>query len=104
MGSLCGEHDYPQIFPADWKPATATAKELLDGAVWRRCALQSSSSSDYSMDSKEEDLHAATMEEVGLGHLQGPFTMRGLGRMLGFSQKIRPHTGYPREPKGSGDW
>ena len=39
---LHGEHDNPQIFPADWKPATATAKELLDGAVWRRCALQSS--------------------------------------------------------------
>ena len=74
---------YPQIFPADWKPATATAKELLDGAVWRRRALQSSSSVDDSMDSKEEDLHAATMEEVRLGHLQGPFTKQQIDERFG---------------------
>ena len=92
---LHGEHDYPQIFPA-----------AFDGAVWRRCALQASSSSDYSLDSKEEDLHAATMEEVGLGHLQGPFTKQQIderfGRMLGFSPTDSPSYRVPQRTRRFG--
>ena len=43
---LHGEHDYPNFFPYDWKPATSSSRELLDGALWRRRALQSNSAAD----------------------------------------------------------
>ena len=56
------------------------------------------------MDSKEEDLHAATMEEVGLGHLQGPFTKQQIDERFGkdawlFTKRFALIQGTPENPK-----
>ena len=63
---LHGEHDYPQIFSADWKPSFRwSSVEEVCLAVVEFVGLF------YGL---QGGLHAAAMEEVGLGHSQGPFT------------------------------
>ena len=69
---LYGEHDIPNGSSPDWKPAVATADELLDSAVWRRKALQSAS---LDMDVEQQnDLSVASLAEVEKGYLHGPLT------------------------------
>ena len=65
---LTGEPTPSPLFPLDWKPATASDSDLLSSSLWRRKALQATSSSDAGED-ESGGLHAATMEEVQLGHL-----------------------------------
>ena len=72
--SLSGSHTKPQNFPDDWKPATVSAEELAASAVWRRKALMGASSNADLEDGQQEDLHQATLKEVELGHLFGPYS------------------------------
>ena len=47
--------------------------ELLESSVWRRKALMGAEQSKVE-DSVQDDLHDATMKEVALGHLHGPYS------------------------------
>ena len=70
---LYGSHTKPPNFPDDWKPSVISVDELLHSSVWRRKALMSSRNSQLD-ESVQADLYEATMKEVELGHLHGPFT------------------------------
>ena len=70
---LHGSHSKPPNFPDDWRPALVSMEELLDSSVWRRKALMGSISSKLE-EQVQKDLHEATMKEVDLGHLHGPFS------------------------------
>ena len=100
---LTGEPDSSPLFPYDWKPATASADDLLASSVWRRKALQVKHSEDgHAMDT--QGLHAATMEEVSLGHLEGPFTERQLDEKFGkgawlFNKRFALQQGTAENPK-----
>ena len=100
---LTGEPDSSPLFPYDWKPATASADDLLASSVWRRKALQVKHSEDgHAVDT--QGLHAATMEEVSLGHLEGPFTERQLDEKFGkgawlFNKRFALQQGTAENPK-----
>ena len=79
---LYGTHSKPPNFPVDWRPASLSVTELLDSAVWRRKILMGSKGA---YDDTMEDLHAATMKEVELGHLHGPFSEREISEFFGTS-------------------
>ena len=70
---LYGIHTKPLNFPDDWKPSVVSADELLQSAVWRRKSLMSSQDTQLD-EAVQSDLYEATMKEVGLGHLHGPFS------------------------------
>jgi len=80
---LFGAHSKPPNFPDDWKPATVSAEELLTSAVWRRKALMSASSKTEFDEGQQEDLHLATMKEVDLGHLFGPYSESEMTEFFG---------------------
>ena len=63
----------PPNFPDDWKPSMVSVDELLQSAVWRRKALMGSQNSQLD-EAVQDDLYEATMKEVSLGHLHGPFS------------------------------
>ena len=96
--ALTGEHSVACNYPADWKPATATTQELLDSALWRRKSLQTTE------DEHSDSLHKATLEEVKLGHLQGPYTEDQIHAMFGkdtwlFTKRFALEQGTPEHPK-----
>ena len=68
---LHGAHDLPADREPYWNPATMDAVELLESAEWRRRSLMTESYNNRE-DTKQEDVHDATMQEMSLGHLQGP--------------------------------
>ena len=70
---LYGSHTKPPNFPDDWKPSLISVDELLDSSVWRRKALMGAEQAKAE-DSVQDDLHEATMKEVALGHLHGPYS------------------------------
>ena len=70
---LYGSHTKPPNFPDDWKPSVISVDELLQSSVWRRKSLMSSRNSQLD-EAVQADLYEATMKEVELGHLHGPFT------------------------------
>ena len=78
---LDGEHPRPPAQPHDWKPALTTADELCMEAVWRRRVLMADSSEQEL--EREKDLHTATLKEVKLGHLRGPFSEKQISEELG---------------------
>lgn len=79
---LHGSHTKPPNFPDDWRPSLISVEELLESSVWRRKALMTSDASR--LDAKtQEDLHTATMKEVELGHLHGPFTESEITKHFG---------------------
>lgn len=79
---LHGAHSKPPNFPDDWRPATVSVDELLSSALWRRKSLMSMA--DHVFDEKvQQDLHEATMKEVSLGNLQGPFTENEVSEYFG---------------------
>ena len=80
---LFGTHSKPPNFPDDWRPATISADELLASSVWRRKALMSASAKVELEEIQAEDLHQATLKEVELGHLFGPFTERQMSDFFG---------------------
>ena len=82
---LYGTHSKPPNFPVDWRPASLSVTELLDSAVWRRKILMGSKGA---YDDTMEDLHAATMKEVELGHLHGPFSEREISEFFGTSHRL----------------
>ena len=100
---LTGEPDSSPLFPHDWKPATTSSDDLLASSVWRRKALQVKHSEDgHSIDIQA--LHAATMEEVSLGHLEGPFSESQLDEKFGkgawlFNKRFALQQGTAENPK-----
>ena len=80
---LSGSHSKPPNFPDDWKPATVSAEELLSSAVWRRKVLMGASSKTEFDGAQQDDLHAATMKEVDLGHLFGPYSEAEMTEFFG---------------------
>jgi len=100
---LTGEPKPSPLFPFDWKPAVATKDELLASSTWRRKALQVKHSGD-GHETKNDELHEATMEEVKLGHLEGPFTERELDEKFGkngwlFNKRFALQQGTAENPK-----
>ena len=100
---LTGEPRPSPLFPFDWKPAVTTKDELLQSSVWRRKALQVKHS-DGKVEAKENELHQATMEEVKLGHLQGPFTEDQMNDLYGkggwlFNKRFALRQGSAENPK-----
>jgi len=100
---LTGEPDSSPLFPYDWKPATTSSDDLLASSVWRRKALQVKHSEDgHAIDTQA--LHAATMEEVSLGHLEGPFSESQLDERFGkgawlFNKRFALQQGTAENPK-----
>jgi len=100
---LTGQQAPSPLFPLDWKPATTSTEELVESSTWRRLALQAQSRKE---DNSGEDaaLNEATMEEVALGHLQGPFTEEQMDKKFGrgkwvFSKRFALQQGTPENPK-----
>ena len=97
---LYGEHDVPNSCSPDWRPATSTADELLDSAVWRRKAIQGASPD---LDEQQQrDLHDASIAEVEKGHLFGPMTEEQISNALGdtswiFSPRFAVYQGEERK-------
>ena len=79
---LYGCHTKPPNFPDDWKPSLISVDELLESAVWRRKALMGAEQSKVE-DSVQDDLHDATMKEVALGHLHGPYSEQEVAEHFG---------------------
>lgn len=77
---LVGEHTYPPNFPKDWRPASISREDLLESAPWRRQVLIDDACDVESQ--RDADLKEATLEEVGLGFLQGPFTEQQITDMF----------------------
>ena len=99
---LTGEPATSPLFPFDWKPAVASHEELLTSSVWRRKALQTRAGDGESQE--DVSLHEATLEEVKLGHLSGPFTEAQLDQKFGpagwlFNKRFALHQGTPENPK-----
>ena len=99
---VTGEPSSP-LFPFDWKPATASPEELLATSVWRRKALQVKHS-DGERETGSESLHEATLEEVKLGHLAGPFSEKQLDERFGkngwlFNKRFALEQGTAENPK-----
>ena len=99
---LSGSTTPSPLFPYDWKPATASAEELLESASWRRTALQVQSN-DQQQDHSQA-LHEATLEEVKAGHLQGPYSEAELDEKFGagcwlFTKRFALQQGNPENPK-----
>jgi len=68
---LVGQHDTPKCYPEKVKLATLTESDLRKSAKWRRAAI-------VHRQCGQEDEHVAhlmeaTMDEVNLGFLDGPF-------------------------------
>ena len=80
---LFGAHSKPPNFPDDWKPATVSEEELLGSALWRRKALMGASVKSEFDEAQQEDLHLATMKEVELGHLAGPYSESEITNFFG---------------------
>ena len=100
---LTGEPAVSPLFPVDWKPAVASREELLSSNIWRRKALQTKGSPEDSS-GNSSSLHEATMEEVKLGHLSGPFTETEMDLKFGkngwlFNKRFALHQGTPENPK-----
>ena len=100
---LTGEPKPSPLFPFDWKPAVASKDELLTSSTWRRKALQVKHSGD-GCETKNNELHEATMEEVKLGHLVGPFTEKQLDEKFGkngwlFNKRFALQQGTAENPK-----
>ena len=100
--SLSGEHSFPQNFPKDWRPATISREDLLESAKWRRIALKSETLEIEQ--TKDEDLEQATMEEVKLGFLQGPFSEDQVSKIFEgdewlMNKRFLLYQGTPEEPK-----
>eukprot|EP00435_Cladocopium_sp_Y103_P067680 s126_g30.t1 len=98
-----GEQTPSMLFPQDWKPATTSDEELLDSALWRRKVLQATANLE-NMQEEEQALHDSTLEEVRLGHLQGPFTEQQLDQKFGkdawlFNKRFALQQGTPENPK-----
>ena len=92
---LTGEPKPSPLFPFDGK--------LLTSSIWRRKALQVKHSGDR-CEMKNDELHKATMEEVELGHLEGPFTEKQLDDRFGknrwlFNKRFAWHQGTAENPK-----
>ena len=80
---LYGEHDLPPGAILDWRPATASADELLTTSVWRRKAIQGASPE---LDPEhQKELHEASLAEVAKGHLHGPLDEQQVTEALGDS-------------------
>ena len=79
---LYGCHTKPPNFPDDWKPSLISVDELLDSSVWRRKALMGAEQAKVE-DSVQSDLHEATMKEVALGHLHGPYSEQEITEHFG---------------------
>ena len=100
---LTGEPKPSPLFPYDWKPATSSSDDLLASSKWRRKALQVMHSGDgHEIDN--DNLHAATMEEVNLGHLEGPFSGKQLDERFGkgawlFNKRFALQQGTAENPK-----
>ena len=82
---LYGCHTKPPNFPDGWKPSLISVDELLESSVWRRKALMGTEQPKVE-DSLQDDLHDATMKEVALGHLHGPYS----------EQEVTEHFGSDR--------
>ena len=100
---LTGEPKPSPLFPFDWKPAVTSRDELLASSTWRRKALQVKHPGEEG-EMKNEELHKATMEEVELGHLEGPFTEGELDARFGknrwlFNKRFALHQGTAENPK-----
>ena len=92
---LTGEPKPSPLFPFDGK--------LLTSSIWRRKALQVKHSGDR-CEMKNDELHKATMEEVELGHLEGPFTEKQLDDRFGknrwlFNKRFALHQETAENPK-----
>ena len=79
---LYGCHTKPPNFPDDWKPSLISVDELLDSSVWRRKALMGAEQAKVE-GSVQSDLHEATMKEVALGHLHGPYSEQEITEHFG---------------------
>ena len=97
---LTGSHSQSPLFPKDWKPAIESEDNLIKSAKWRRRAMQTQTETDQS---KQDDLHRATLEEVGLGFLEGPFTEQQLDQKFNgewlLNKRFLLYQGSPEEPK-----
>ena len=79
---LTGEPNSSPPFSLRLEARYDISGDLLASSVWRRKALQVKHSEDgHAIDTQA--LHAATMEEVSLGHLEGPFSERQLDERFG---------------------
>ena len=83
---LTGEPKPSPLFPLDWKPAVASEEDPPQSSVWRRKALQARLEGDDSHDTKS--LHEATLEEVRLGHLAGPFSEQQLDKKIWKGKRV----------------
>ena len=96
---LTGTPEPSPLFPMDWKPAVASEDELLSTSLWRRKSRQSIQNAADSIEDSQS-LHQATLEEVKLGHLSGPFSEQELDSKFGkgkwlFNKRFALHQGTP---------
>ena len=80
--SFYGSHTKPPKFPRCWKPSLISMEELLDSAIWRRRAFLCGENAKLE-EQVQKDLHEATMKEVQLDHLHGPFSEDQISQYFG---------------------